>query len=95
MKHSFSANWLDAILARSRETTLRKDSEYLDEPTKIKATIYSVMALHDKKTRAFLKETYSEASFYFTLQNAPVGAEPEDLVTDQMIDAQLRAYPKT
>ena len=59
---------------------------------KIKATIYLVMELHDKKTRAFLQETYSEASFYFTISNAPVDAEPEDLVTDRMIHARLSEF---
>ena len=59
---------------------------------RIKATIYLVMELHDKKTKAFLQEAYSEASFYFTLPNAPVDAEPEDLVTDQMIHARLTEF---
>ena len=59
---------------------------------RIKVTIYIVMELHNKKTKAFLRETYSEASFYFTLSNVPVAAEPEDLVTDQMIHARLTEF---
>src|SRR5215471_7292103 len=59
---------------------------------RIKATIYLVVELHDKKTKAFLQETYSEASFYFTLPNAPVDADPEDLVSDQMIHTRLNEF---
>src|SRR5205809_5507 len=56
---------------------------------RIKATIYLILALHYKKTKAFLQETYTEASFFFTLPNAPVDAEPEDLVTDRMMHERL------
>ncbi len=59
---------------------------------RIKVTLYIIMELHDKKTRAFLREAYSEASFYFMLPNAPVDAEPEDLVTDSMIHTRLTEF---
>jgi hypothetical protein len=59
---------------------------------RIKVTIYIVIELHDKKTRAFLREAYSEASFYFTIPNAPVDAEPEDLVTDSMIHTRMNEF---
>jgi hypothetical protein len=59
---------------------------------RIKVTLYIVMELYDKKTRAFLRETYSEAGFYFTLPNAPDDTDPAELVTDRMIHERLNEF---
>ena|SRR5437764_7684523 len=64
----------------------------MNSQRRIKVTLYIIMELHDKKTNAFLQEAYTEANFYFTLPNVPVDAEPEVLVTDQMIHTRLSDF---
>src|SRR5437588_12952183 len=58
----------------------------------IKVTVYLIMLLHDKRTKTYLKDVYSEAHFTFTIENAKENAKPEELVTDSMIHARLNDF---
>jgi hypothetical protein len=57
----------------------------------IQTTVYVIMVLCDTKTKTFLKDVYSEASFTFTIL-ADAEASPEALVTVQMIQQRLTAF---
>jgi len=49
------------------------------------------MVLSDTKTKTYLKDVYSEATFTFTIY-ADALAKPEELVTARMIYHQLTAF---
>src|SRR6266702_2810863 len=57
----------------------------------IQATVYVIMLLFDTKTKTYLKDVYSEATFTFTTY-ADAQASPEELVTARMIQTRLTAF---
>lgn len=59
---------------------------------KIRVTVFLVMLLFDKKTKTYVRDTYSEATFTFTIDHASEYAGPEELVTDNMIHARLNDF---
>jgi hypothetical protein len=58
----------------------------------IQATVYVIMLLFDTKTKTYVKDVYSEATFTFTLDNASEQATPEELITVSMIHTRLRDF---
>jgi hypothetical protein len=58
----------------------------------IQATVYVIMLLFDAKTKTYLKDFYSEATFTFTIDNASEQATPEELITVSMIHARLTDF---
>ena len=58
----------------------------------IKATVYLILLLFDKKTKTYLKDVYSEAYFTFTIEHASENAKTEELVTDSMIHTRLNDF---
>src|SRR6266702_2153978 len=57
----------------------------------IQATVYVILLLFDTKTKTYLKDVYSEATFTFTMY-ADAQASPEELVTARMIQTRLTAF---
>jgi hypothetical protein len=58
----------------------------------IQAMVYVIMLLFDTKTKTYLKDVYSEATFTFTLEHASAHATPEELITVRMIHARLTDF---
>ena len=58
----------------------------------IKATVYLILLLFDKRSKTYLKDAYSEANFTFTIDNASEIAKPEELITDTMIHSRLNDF---
>jgi hypothetical protein len=58
----------------------------------IQATVYVIMLLFDTKTKTYLKDVYSEATFTFTIEHASRNAKPEELITVSMIHARLTHF---
>src|SRR5438105_1768675 len=59
---------------------------------KINVTVYLIMLLFDTKTKTYLKDVYSEATFTFTVDHASENAKSEELVTDNMIHTRLKEF---
>jgi hypothetical protein len=58
----------------------------------IQATVYVILLLFDTKTKSFIKDVYSEATFTFSLDNASKHATPEELITVSMIHTRLTHF---
>ena len=58
----------------------------------IQTTVYVIMLLFDTKTKTYLKDVYSEATFTFTLEHASEQATPEELITPSMIKQRLTQF---
>jgi len=58
----------------------------------IQATVYVILLLFDTKTKTYVKDVYSEATFTFTLEDATENATPEELITVSMIHTRLTQF---
>ena len=57
----------------------------------IQATVYVILLLFDAKTKTYVKDVYSEATFTFTMYG-DAQASLEELVTARMIQTRLTAF---